>query len=396
MVSYSFNKYWVLTLVIVSSYIAKNLFNIDLNYLFWDLNVYVRAVNDVVQGTDPYRQDVIYPFIYHPYVLKTFTFLNYFFSIKIWLVCLYFVSCAFFIYELVLFSRLNRETFSSEKENLIILVLLAALCFGDAGLVAIKTGNITLFLHFLLLTTFFYAYRKKSCTSTTLFVLIIIINSVIKPYFLAYVLLLPYLIRKSSALHFSLSIFLVCFFIWISGETVTPDLYSSFMKALRYQTLGQGDLGYSIFGLVHTKTGKPLGIIFHCLIMLSYLLLLLLYAKKSGLRMRSSYFIPLIIIFIIFINPRMKIYDFPIAILFSYLYLWIYGKSPARTIKIIAISMFLSAVPNIFKIFKALKIYEPNEILLNIPLFQIFGFLSVMIAILFYSFNQSKSGNLKI
>lgn len=396
MTSYSLNKYWVLTLTIVCAHIAKNIFNIDLANLFWDLNVYIRAINDVVQGTDPYRQDVIYLFIYHPYVLKTFIFFNYFFNIKIWLVCFYFVSCAFFIRELLLFSRLNRETFSSEKENLIIFVLLAALCLGDAGLVAIKTGNITLFLHFLLLATFFYAYRKKSYMSIILLVLIITITTVIKPYFLAYVLLLPYLTRKSSALYFGLSIFFVCFLIWISGGTVTPDLYSSFMKALQYQTLGQGDLGYSIFGLVHTKTGKPLGIIFHSLIMLSYLLLLLLYSKKSGLRMRSSHFIPLIIIFIIFINPRMKIYDFPIAILFSYLYLWIYGKSQACTVKIIAISMFLSAVPNIFRIFEALKIFEPNGILLNIPLFQIFGFVFIMIAILFYAFKQSKSDRFKI
>jgi len=389
---FSLKKYRIFILTIAFSYIAKNLYTIDINRLLWDLSVYVRAVNDYIQGNDPYRQDVSLLFIYHPYVLKTFTFFNYLFSIKIWLICFYVTASTMFIREFFLFSRLHQETFSAENKNFIVLLLLAAVCFGDAGLVAVKTGNITIFLHFLLLATFFYAYREKSKKSVMIFALSIIICSIIKPYLLAYVLLLPFLRRWRTMLYLGLTIFLVCFFIWMSGAIAMSELYSSFMNALQHQTLGKGYLGYSIFGLIQGKTGKPLGLILHSVIMLSYLFLVLLYSKKLGSHWNSSQFIPLVIIFIIFINPRMKVYDFPIAILFSFLYLWLFVKSPARAVKVIVISMLLSSVPTAYRVLVALGDFESNPLLLNTHhLFHILGFILVLVGIMFSAFEQLKS-----
>ena len=365
-----------------------NLLSLDLNHLLWDLNVYTRAVSDYAQGNDPYRDNVSFLFIYHPYVLKTFVFLNYFFSIKIWLVCFYFVSGIIFIREFLLFSRLHKEVEDKDQNLSIVLVLFAALCFGGTGLLALKTGNITLFLHFLLLAAFFYSHREKSGETPFTYAFIIIVASVIKPNFLAYVLLLPYLMRQISVLYvISLTCF-VSLLVWLSAKIIMPDLYASFMGALHYQTIGKGDLGYSIFGLIQNKIGEAFGIFFHSVIMLSYLSLVLFYARKSGLDWRSKHFIPLIIIFIIFINPRMMIYDFPVAILFGYFYLWIFGRSSLRAVRVIVLSMLISSVPITFNLFAKLGVFEPIGILMNSALFQFFGLLILLVAIFFSALGQ--------
>jgi len=384
-------KYWMVIFIIACSCIVMNLLSLDLNHLLWDLNVYTRAVSDYVQDNDPYRYNVSFLFIYHPYVLKTFVFLNYFFSIKLWLVCLYFVSGAFFIREFLIFSRLQKEAVVKDQNLSIVLLLLAALCFGGTGLLALKTGNITIFLHFLLLAAFFYSYREKFGEIPFTYTFLIIVASVIKPYFLAYVLLMPYLMHQISVLYIiSLTCF-VSFLVWLSATIIMPYLYVSFMGALHYQTIAKGDLGYSIFGLIQNKTGIAYGIFFHSVIMLSYLSLLHLYARKSGLDWRSNHFIPLIIIFIIFINPRMMVYDFPVAILFGYFYLWIFGGSLLRAVRVIVLSMLVSSVPIICNVFVKLGGIEPIGILMSSALFQFFGLLILLVAIFFAVLGQVNS-----
>lgn len=384
-------NYLVLTLVVVFAYLAKTLISIDISHIFWDLNVYDRGVSDYLKGDDPYRHNASLLFIYHPYVLKAFVFLNDLFNIKIWFICFYFFATTFFIRELLFLSKTAQKTFSVQKENISFVLLAAALCFGDAGLHAIKTGNVTIFLHFSLIASFFYAYRSGSIKGILSYALLITFFSVIKPYLLAYVLLLPYLTRRNSIFYLGLLICLFCFLIWVSGSYLTPELYSNFMGALHYQTLGKGDLGYSVFGLFVHKTEAFYGITFHSLIMLSYLLLIFLYAKVTRLDWRSSYFIPLLIIFIIFINPRMKVYDFPIAILFGYLHLWLFSISQLRATKVIFASMVLASVPTLFGLLKVRFGFEPSEILTNIRIFHILGFIVVLFGIINAAYVQWRS-----
>lgn len=384
-------NYLILILLVVFAYLAKTLINIDISYIFWDLNVYDRGVSDYLKDDDPYRQDVSLLFIYHPYVLKVFVFLNDLFNIKIWFIFFYFVVTAFFIREFLFFSKAAQKTFSVQKENISLILLAAALCFGSAGLHAIKTGNVTIFLHFFLIAAFFNAHRSSSRKRILSFALLITFFSIIKPYLLAYVLLLPYLTRRNSIFYLGLLICLFCFLIWVSGSYLTPELYSNFMSALHYQTLGKGDLGYSVFGLFVSKIGAFYSIIFHSLIMLSYLLLIFLYTKVTRLDWRSSHFIPLLIIFIIFINPRMKVYDFPIAILFGYLHLWLSSISQLRATKVIFASMVLALVPNLFVLLKVLYDFEPSGILTNTPIFHILGFIVVLFGIINAAYGQWRS-----
>lgn len=384
-------NYFILTLIVVLTYIAYSLITIDVSHIFWDLNVYNRAVSDYIQGVDPYRRDVSLLFIYHPYVLKAFISLHELFSTKMWLLCFYFVATTFFVREFLYFSKTTQKISSVKKENIPILLLLASLCFGEAGLIAIKTGNITIFLHFFIIAAFLSAHRRSSIKGVVLFALLITLCSVIKPYLLAYVLLLPYLTRRYSIFYVVLLVCLFFFLIWLSGNYLMPELYSNFMSALHYQTLGKGDLGYAVFGLFVRKTGEFYGITFHSFIMLSYLLLIFVYSKVIGSDWRSSSFIPLMIIFIIFINPRMKVYDFPIAVLFGYLHLWLSGISQLRASKVIFASIVIASVPKLFMLLQALNALEANGILSNNRLFHIIGFMVIILGIISAAYEQWRS-----
>ncbi|HSB95844.1 MAG TPA: hypothetical protein VLC91_05325, partial [Spongiibacteraceae bacterium] len=44
--------------------------------LFWDFDIYVRAVTDAVLGANPYRRGAGLPFLYHPVVLYAFIWLD--------------------------------------------------------------------------------------------------------------------------------------------------------------------------------------------------------------------------------------------------------------------------------------------------------------------------------
>ena len=111
-------NYFILTLIVVLTYIAYSLITINVSHIFWDLNVYNRAVSDYIQGVDPYRRDVSLLFIYHPYVLKAFIFLYELFSIKMWLLCFYFVATTFFVREFLYFSKTTQNISSVKKENI--------------------------------------------------------------------------------------------------------------------------------------------------------------------------------------------------------------------------------------------------------------------------------------
>ena len=87
----------------------------------------------------------------------------------------------------------------------------------------------------------------------------------------------------------------------------------------------------------------------------------------------------------------MKVYDFPIAILFGYLHLWFSGRSQLRALKVMVGSIVLASVPTLFLLFKVLYAFEPNEILMNARFFQIFGFIVVLLGIFNTAYEQWRS-----
>jgi len=346
--------------------------SLNFSALLWDLDVYLRAVVDYFEGGDPYRENVGLLFIYHPYVLITLAGINKILPLKAILIFFFISSTLFFGAQL--FSYISKEI--GPKKSLwrsALWLLLPAVGFGGAGIVSFKTGNITLFLHFFVLGVFLYRVKNENKKMHLMFSFIILLAAIVKPYYLTYLILLPYILDLRKAVVVAILVIVSFSTIWLSASLVTPVLYEQFSTALTHQTLGKGDLGYAVFGLVRPYTGGSIGIIFHIFVMLAALTLLLIVLKRKGYSPQSKQVIPLAIIFLIFLNPRMKEYDFCIAILFSYTYLFTYFNS--AYLKAVLLSWSIATVPLLAAGFAKLGLIEPFK-LLSLPYhFQVLGFI---------------------
>lgn len=71
---YKFSTYFLMVFILSVLFI-----NIDFKNQLWDMGVYVRALNDLNIGLNPYRTDVGALFVYHPIILvraEQFSFSN--------------------------------------------------------------------------------------------------------------------------------------------------------------------------------------------------------------------------------------------------------------------------------------------------------------------------------
>jgi hypothetical protein len=257
--------------------------------------------------------------------------------------------------------------------------------FGGAGIIAFKTGNLTLFLHFLVLGVFFMVMKNPTDKKIFIFQSIILSAAMVKPYFLAYLTLLIYLTDYKKFTLVTLTTVSLTTIIWLSASIFAPNLYEQFVISLTHQTLGKGDLGYAVFGLVRRHTGDSIGIILHTIVMLVALMGLVIFIKRKGYDLRSEKTIPLAIFFIIFINPRMKEYDFFIAIFFSYMFLFLENQS--TYLKAVCFSWGIATVPLLASKATELDLIGPIKILNEQNYFQILGFL-VLTAFLMLSTNS--------
>lgn len=338
---------------------------------FWDLDIYVRAVSDYVKGENPYRNNVDLMFIYHPYILKIFSFFDKILPLKITLLSMYSISVIFFCKQFNDYVLQQKKNKGEEGGLSIFWIFLTAVCFGGAVLSSFKMGNLSMYLHFFVLGMFLMSYKKSSAKIIFIFICSIIFVSVIKPYYLAYLILLIFLTSYKKSIILLISATCVVFFIWISAIFFLTDLYEQFISALMSQYVA--DFGYSIFGLVQNLTNNLIGISVHLIILLSSLVGLIIYVRQKGFKVNSDHFIPLAIIFIVFLNPRMQVYDFPIAMLFGFTFLFIYNQ--AIFLKVVSISIWLTSVP-LFSLTLSNFGFIEKIWFLNLPKhFQILGFI---------------------
>lgn len=314
--------------------------------IFWDFNVYTRAVNDYTHNINPYRNNTAFPFIYHPYVLKLFVSIDQTSSLKAFLVAFYVLSTVFFIKQLIEFCRIESLKYQAERPNSIIWFLAASVSYGGAGIIAFLTGNITPYIHFLILGLFFSSFNSKKTYYTILFLFCIVLASTIKPYFLAYLMLLPFLLSLIRSIFISLIIVVSVLAIWYSGIYTTKELYEKFTYTLLFKTLGQGDLGYAVFGLARSYLSDKTSLIIHIVTLFAMIISAGFLAKRSYSALFVPKMIPITIMIIIFSNPRMKEYDFFLSVLFLYIFLYIYSHHTA--LKAVTLSIFIASLPIIY------------------------------------------------
>lgn len=203
--------------------------------IFWDLHIYQLAVENYKSNLNPYTISSSNLFIYHPLVLQAFSLVGN--SISLILGVLYtFVSLLF-----LLSLAKRRELFAP---------FFLSFSFLGLGVLSITTGNITLFLNFVLLTIILESSDSKS--SYSLFNATVFLFAIIKPYMLAY-LAIPCLVsfRKGKRVVHELRKALgwIIFFVLVVAihSAIFSNLFLDFYNALKAQTFIKGDLGISIY-----------------------------------------------------------------------------------------------------------------------------------------------------
>lgn len=280
-----------------------------------DLYPLVAAVNDYTIGANPYRHVPQSMFVYHPIILKVLVGLNKFIPLRIALFIFYALAIIWFIYQSYrwLIDRVLRDT---NKSDGLIWILFISLSFGGVAIASLICGNLSAYFHLLLVGLIFHYSRKKNVLTLYVFGLAIVCFAIVKPYLLAYVLFYFLAIKKSYALAVSLMLSVSVALIWLSAMYLQPAEFEQFSSALQYQLLIKDDLGgFSSLRLTGPYLGFRAAFLFHLgAVGLALYLMFVIVPNKVAFMKNSNNQILVILLFIIFINPRLVFYDFFMAV----------------------------------------------------------------------------------
>jgi hypothetical protein len=294
-----------------------------------DVNPLIQAVNDYSVGIDPYRHIAQSMFVYHPYVLNTLAGINHLVPLHVFLFCVYALSIAWFGYQSYRW-LIGQMPSTVPLINDMALMLLVSLSFGSVTIVSLLCGNLSAYFHLILIGLIFHYATQKNVLTLFVLGLTIVLFSVVKPYFLAYILFYFLVFKK---IHAVLTAGIICIctgLIWLSGSYFLPDLYERFASALQYQLLVKDDLGaFSSLRIMGPILGIKVAFIAHLVVVcMAMYTLLVIGPSKTVFMKKPANQLLIMILLIIFINPRLVFYDFYVTIfLMSYL---VYINCPRR------------------------------------------------------------------
>lgn len=316
----------------------------------WDLHVYTRAVSEFLLHQNPYLTgDVIhqFPFVYHPVVLRFLTVIHQLIPLNLFLLSVYAVVTIFFIIQIYKTADTLKTQCSIENFNPP-LTLLASLSFGGAGIVALMSGNLSIYMHMLLIASLLIACRLRSNFSNNASFIAIFLMAFIKPYFLAYLIIPICLSQSPKRLLIRSMVVIISFgFVWTSMSLVLSAEYQQFIGALN-SLIETGDIGYSFFGILKNRINirsVEIAMLIHAAIATvifigSGYIVFNLRKLKSPVSRYQILFLTYFVCTII--NPRMKEYDF-FAVIFCLMAF--ISISRANPLKIIFPGFFISQIP---------------------------------------------------
>lgn len=281
--------------------------------VFWDLDIYVRAATDNLNAVDTYRQVDGMAFVYHPLVLHVFSAIEQAASLRFALTIFYLSVLSWLIAELVLAVQSILTISYLDSVRRLLVPLGASMVFGAVGITTLATGNLTTYLHFALIAMLLNTVRRKGRFSDWRVLLMIGIFTVIKPYFLAYILIpaidFGTIKQKIGRTVSPVVLFLV---VWASGAVFFPVQMEMFIdNIIGLQSNGRSDIGISFYRITQElQLGKLAGLSVH--VAISVVLLIWAAGKIVTLKNQSGsmYFAVSIAYFVLtVINPRMKEYD---------------------------------------------------------------------------------------
>jgi hypothetical protein len=274
--------------------------------IFWDISVYNRAVADYSHGVDPYRTNEIFPFMYHPLVLRLLALLAGLVHLGVLIPALTVTALGW------LLSELRRAGVASSPIRLLAAAAVAA-AFGGIGAQALMSGNLAPLMHFSLMAALLRGVCAGKALARLAPYVLILVFALVKPYFLIF-LSAPVLLYANRRVALVAAGVVIVLFgaIWAGcAEYVWPDEYARFMHNLQWHILGRGDLGYTFFFVFDALTHNAfLSLGLHALVAVLLIALVpLLFAKRYGAESPQAPRLLLMYVVLTLANPRMKDYD---------------------------------------------------------------------------------------
>lgn len=279
--------------------------------VFWDAEVYTRALSDLAQSLDPYRLDVQNVYVYPPITLKLLSGLTPD-TFKLGYAALALLSVLAFIATLLTPAREAGQwpTKAQCAEG----TLLAA-GLGGVGVFAIATGNATTYLHLVLITLLVQAARDQRWAPVLMGA--IFAASLVKPYLLSYALAAPFVVSLTRPMIWSGAVVTMTGSVYLGFVVFDPQHMAAFMAAIQHQLKGGLDGGISVYGILcQLGLPSPWAMAWQMVytLWICWLCLGLVRARPGDLPSRVG----AVVLCGILINPRLKEYD-----LFPALWLWL-------------------------------------------------------------------------
>jgi hypothetical protein len=359
---------------------------------FGDFEIYKRAVVAYLQGKNAYKPEIQqHLFVYNPIVLHFFAYIEQIFGFTRAVVGVYVLVTAWLVFELKnCFPRLidiQQLRIAKTDSKQLLLILAGWFAFGGIGFGCFFTGNVTLYLHFLLLATLLGFYRSRALSYKIGFMLCVFIFSLIKPYFLAYLGLLFLLFEsKIQVVFYGFVIVSLTALSWFGSMQFYPAEFQEFMEALHKQSLIGHDIGYSFFGIA-IKAGMTE---FNALLMHSALSITLLISawrdeSKSGGKSDLAAKLLLFYSLLTLVNPRMKEYDLFPALLSFFLLL---QRNCKYSKSIMLAGIMISIIPCFSYLVAFSGLHLPGVFNQN-HTWQLFGL--VLMAVMYKVFSHSRN-----
>ena len=264
---------------------------------FHDFEVYLNAIKVLNNSGNPYFNIIELPYLYPPIISKMLDLFNQ--SIFSFLYLSIYIIIIFLVY---IISEKNFKT-----------SLLISLGVGGILIKSLLTGNISNIFYLLIIASIIYYYKNENFLP---YYIAVLFMSMIKFNFIV-LFFLPIIISQQRKKEFlKLSIFTSFLsLIYIYQYFFMNMEFLDFINTLKFYNLtGVGDRGNSIFVYLNYKLEIDLFI--SALIHLSIFaaLLFLLVSKRD--KIDPKIFLASILILLIFINPRLKLYDIAFGIVF--------------------------------------------------------------------------------
>ena len=284
--------------------------------IFWDLGIYEKAALIFNAGGNAYDSSfymskfssgIGHLFIYQPIVLRAMALFGQYLGT--------FMILAYVGIMIFFFQSLGKSWTWWAASFL-------AFAYCGLGTVAIGSGNITAFLHLILISLLLRNIKRDRNTFSS-FIVAVMLFSLVKPYLIVY-LLIPLITTFQTNLKKRVWLSTIAAALIFAGIVVGSWFYfgeefQAFITAVRTQTIDKHDLGHGIvmyFYEYYRSAGSLIyrAYLLHFAILGSIILAVLFLAKRSSSLNKPSFALLLYFLLTI-LNPRLKVYDlFPALI----------------------------------------------------------------------------------